>query len=566
MKRRRVLLVALNLGVVAGIAAVQIARGQVAKSSKVIGARIYEIPKTTVAPVIDGIQDKVWKTIDWTFQRSYSNGNLLPDDWVDLMGASKLMWDDDNIYGLFYTQDENPTGNDPIAVNWQRNGVEIYFDGDNSKIPGPSVTLPDHHLTFRHEHIGNEANSDWDVETGLDTTGLVWKFRDDPNMIGYWLEFKVPLGAVNIPAVAGQVIGLEWQQNDNDGNGRDHISKWWLMQGDSSWQFASTWGTAVLSDRAASERYEIKKIPADKAPAIDGDLDAIFLQGTSITQNSHGNGNLYPEDFTDASLRTYLLWDDSSLYGFFEVNDENVTGNDSIVVNWQRNGVEIYLDGDNSKIPGPSVTWPDHHFAFRHEGNQPGWWDRAVDDFANIVWKVKDRPAGGFTEPRGYDVEFKVSLDTVHIPAVEGQVIGLEVQQNDNDGDGREHISKWWLEQGDSSWQFASTWGTAYLGSLIVTAVGETPTPIPDRFDLAQNYPNPFNPSTRIRYTLKNTGNVRLSVYDLLGREVAVLVIGVRTAGSHEVTFSGAGLGSGIYFYRLQSADQVITKKMALVK
>lgn len=89
---------------------------------------------------------------------------------------------------------------------------------------------------------------------------------------------------------------------------------------------------------------------------------------------------------------------------------------------------------------------------------------------------------------------------------------------------------------------------------------------LPDEFFLYQNYPNPFNPSTKISYTLKNSGTVRLSVYDLLGREVAVLANGAQRAGIHEAAFSGAGLASGLYFYRLQTTDEVITKKMTLMK
>jgi hypothetical protein len=85
-------------------------------------------------------------------------------------------------------------------------------------------------------------------------------------------------------------------------------------------------------------------------------------------------------------------------------------------------------------------------------------------------------------------------------------------------------------------------------------------------YSLSQNYPNPFNPSTAIQYALKSSGKVRLSVYDVMGREVAVLVDGVQNAGRHEVTFSGAILASGIYFYKLQTTDAVTTKKMALVK
>jgi hypothetical protein len=88
----------------------------------------------------------------------------------------------------------------------------------------------------------------------------------------------------------------------------------------------------------------------------------------------------------------------------------------------------------------------------------------------------------------------------------------------------------------------------------------------PNAFALKQNYPNPFNPSTNISYTLTNSGKVRLSVYDLLGREVAVLANEIQTAGQHQVTFSANGLSSGVYFYKLQATNGVITKKMLLMK
>jgi hypothetical protein len=88
----------------------------------------------------------------------------------------------------------------------------------------------------------------------------------------------------------------------------------------------------------------------------------------------------------------------------------------------------------------------------------------------------------------------------------------------------------------------------------------------PNAFSLEQNYPNPYNPSTTIIYTLNSNGKVHLSVYDLLGKEVSVLVNGVQTQGKHEVIFSGNSLSNGVYFYRLQTDKEVITKKMTLMK
>lgn len=95
----------------------------------------------------------------------------------------------------------------------------------------------------------------------------------------------------------------------------------------------------------------------------------------------------------------------------------------------------------------------------------------------------------------------------------------------------------------------------------------------PAVFALAQNYPNPFNPHTTIRYTISGTGHealgtvkVKLSVYDVLGREVAVLLNGPKEPGVYNVQFDGSGLGSGVYWYRLEAGGVVAMKAMVLLK
>jgi len=85
-------------------------------------------------------------------------------------------------------------------------------------------------------------------------------------------------------------------------------------------------------------------------------------------------------------------------------------------------------------------------------------------------------------------------------------------------------------------------------------------------YSISQNYPNPFNPSTLIKFSLRDAGFTTLKVYDLLGKEAAVLVNNQLSAGSHSVIFDGSKLSSGIYFYQIQSGDFVATKKMMLIK
>lgn len=88
----------------------------------------------------------------------------------------------------------------------------------------------------------------------------------------------------------------------------------------------------------------------------------------------------------------------------------------------------------------------------------------------------------------------------------------------------------------------------------------------PTTYTLNQNYPNPFNPSTKISYQLPQSGFVTLKVYNVLGKEVAMLVNDERSAGRYDVDFSAQGLSSGIYFYSIQSGLFQETKKMILLK
>lgn len=103
---------------------------------------------------------------------------------------------------------------------------------------------------------------------------------------------------------------------------------------------------------------------------------------------------------------------------------------------------------------------------------------------------------------------------------------------------------------------------------VVVTAIAmdDGKGSIPGAFLLAQNYPNPFNPNTNIKFELPKSSVVRLSVFDMLGREVSVLVNDRRNAGVHEVRFSGSNLASGVYFYRLQAGEFVSTKKLVILK
>jgi photosystem II stability/assembly factor-like uncharacterized protein len=155
---------------------------------------------------------------------------------------------------------------------------------------------------------------------------------------------------------------------------------------------------------------------------------------------------------------------------------------------------------------------------------------------------------------------------------------------------------------GGRSWQIQESpvttnlRGVAFLDETVAVAVGEKRTivrttsgvtsvegdkgkKIPNGFALEQNYPNPFNPKTDVRYQVGQTlgpaggrpgvaavSEVKITVYDVLGREVAVLVNERKLPGRYEVTFDGSHLASGVYFYRMQAGNFVQTRKLTLLK
>ncbi len=115
---------------------------------------------------------------------------------------------------------------------------------------------------------------------------------------------------------------------------------------------------------------------------------------------------------------------------------------------------------------------------------------------------------------------------------------------------------------------YAATWGKGVWRrpvSEMATGVGEISS-LPAAFSLGQNYPNPFNPSTTIGFALPSQQQVRLSVFDVLGREVARLVDGVQSAGNHAVTFDAVDLPSGVYMYRLSAGAAVQLGRMVLAR
>jgi hypothetical protein len=108
----------------------------------------------------------------------------------------------------------------------------------------------------------------------------------------------------------------------------------------------------------------------------------------------------------------------------------------------------------------------------------------------------------------------------------------------------------------------------ALLQSSIHTLIGTEfdNVPTPDAYQLSQNYPNPFNPTTTINFSIPKGGNVKITVYDALGKEVEMLTNQVYSTGTHSVNWNASRYSSGVYFYRLETNGFNTVKKMLLIK
>ncbi|MCX6162717.1 MAG: YCF48-related protein [Ignavibacteriae bacterium] len=112
----------------------------------------------------------------------------------------------------------------------------------------------------------------------------------------------------------------------------------------------------------------------------------------------------------------------------------------------------------------------------------------------------------------------------------------------------------------------AGPWSTVWSFSTLPTGLIQISTSVPKEYKVFDAYPNPFNPVTRIRYELPRSGSVELAVYDVMGREVEMLVNKRQAAGSYEAVWDGTRFASGVYFYRLTAEGFNETRKMLLVK
>ncbi len=583
MKLGKMLLVLASLAMLASFAEAKVSN------------KVWKVPKTTVAPKLDGQVDSVWNAVDGQPMQYFMCGAQRPSSWSDISGWCKLLWDDNNIYGLFYTMDD--VIDSLPGTDWQMDAVEFYTDAGNTHATTTPLSSVPNAYQFCMRVPQSTKQASIDSACRAYGHGMQYKWFLDTAAInhggpsGSYMQFQYPLDSLGIAAQAGTKFSLQLQQDDNDataGN-RIHISKWAnSTSSDDDWQNTLHWGDAQLVDATTGEGVDSKysyvlkktsKVPSGTAATtVDGGpADPIWSDANQLNASNVGIGSTWPVDPQDQSWRFYGLWDDKNLYGFFIVYDDVV--NQAGGTDWQMDGVEFYTDAGNthstttplSSVPGAyqfcmrppqSTTQASIDSTCRAYGHGMKY------AFTLLKNTMNDSI---FSSMGGYAVEFSYPLDSLGIVGADGTPFSLELQTDDNDATAgnRIHITKWWntTAASDDDWQNTLHWGNAKLSSaLAVVAVKENPASVASSFKLEQNYPNPFNPTTQISYSIARSGFVTLKVYNVLGQEVATLFSGNQKPGSYIANFDAARFSSGVYLYKLQAGNQLLVKKMMLLK
>lgn len=188
--------------------------------------------------------------------------------------------------------------------------------------------------------------------------------------------------------------------------------------------------------------------------------------------------------------------------------------------------------------------------------------------FDDQSWTVYDHKLGlpDYVYSFAMDSLGNMWIGSNHLVKYDGKNITVYNASNSSMQNENEIISEIAVDKSGSIWlsTFSGVHMLHYSGVLNGVEIADNV--LPSSFQLQQNYPNPFNPGTTIKYTLGVQSHVTIKIFDVLGKEIAMLVNGEKPSGTHSVYFNAAGFASGIYYYQLQINGTFQTRKMIFLK
>ena len=309
----------------------------------------------------------------------------------------------------------------------------------------------------------------------------------------------------------------------------------------------------------------------------DGDLSEWYDSGIepfvlAATDNSWGTPHIIGavNDDNDLSGEIWLAVDENYLYVAADVVDDVYDGyqpGDGTGGWWENDVLELFIglyEQPRAKHVGMMRgDEPDYKFFFLET--------HAVNDFNGQDTLAVNGTDNYHHENFGgpWVLEARLALediafgDDIVFSAMDGMRIPIEPTFHDNDGAGWEGNLVGSPTNNDNAWQTPTVWSSTWIGE---SSVGVGDEIIPLTYALHPNYPNPFNPVTHIQFTIPEQTDVKLQIFDVLGRQVDVLVNERLPFGHHEILWNPKNLSSGFYFYKLEAGSFMHTRKMILLK
>lgn len=288
---------------------------------------------------------------------------------------------------------------------------------------------------------------------------------------------------------------------------------------------------------------------------------------------SHTATGVFDND-DDLTMTMYMAMDKQYLYFAVDAID-NVFSYDPAGDWWQDDAIEMFF-GLYDGRPGPPHlarlrgAKPDYALQFRNDGLYN------ADNGSRRIYTPDS--ANYHFEGLGaadYVIETKIRLtditfgDDAPFTPVNGMRLPLDFSIHDADVTNvRDGVLSLSPINNDNSWSSPRNWTYVWIGDQeFPTAVaGPRSESVPLTYSLSQNYPNPFNPTTKINYSIRKAGLVKVELYNTLGQKVQTLVNEVKPAGNFTVEVQANNLPSGIYFYRIHAGEFDQTRKMLLMK
>ncbi|MBN1397336.1 MAG: T9SS type A sorting domain-containing protein [Bacteroidetes bacterium] len=531
------------------------------KKQQTILSDKLQVLRASVAPTIDGQLDPIWKSVT-AVPMLRVEGHAL-DTIISMhehFAKYRAMWDDDNLYLFVEVIDSSLRAVIPDRSSpWNDDCIEVFLDGKNNK----GTTYDTNCVQWRWVY------PELPVDTGkISSMQGEWAYTNTPT--GYNFEIAIPSdklpGGYNFLGEDND-IGFEISNGDRSADiPQRTVIHWWTNNG-LTWQNPSLFGTATLVAKEASPIMNVYK--AEGSVTIDGQMDVgEWDVADEVTMNQVEGGR--PLDsllvrWQDHMTSFRAMWDDDNLYLFVTKLDSSFEGAVDKSSPWNNDCIEVFLDGKNNKGTTYDTNCVQWRWVYPELPADTGKISGIKGEWATQL--ITSIPGFGGTIT---GVNFEIAIPKEDLPGgynflAADNNVGFEVSSGSRAGSvPQKSVLHWWTTNG-LTWQNPSLFGTILLVDQSETDVETLPN-VASEYRLKQNYPNPFNPSTKITYSVPTTSKVRLTVYNILGMEVAELVNGVRAAGTHEATFSGHNLASGVYFYRLQAGNIIQTKKMLLLK